>query len=213
MNDFVFTNKRESTHTSMVKTYSLLKACDAVFTPPSTVANAANPRLVTWSKPVEGTMCLNVDGSLLGVTNKAGYGGLIRDNNGVFISGFYGAATVQSILFAELMVVLHGLQICWESGFRRISCFSDSLQTVNLIWEGVSAHHRFANEVFSIRQLIARDWEVVIDHTFRKGNACADMLAKIGALSTSPLVTISTPPSELSLPLLANAQGVGFIRE
>jgi ribonuclease HI len=54
------------------------------------------------------------------------------------------------------MAVLHGLQICWESGFRRITYFSDSFQIVNLIREGVSAHYRFANEVLSIRQLLAR---------------------------------------------------------
>jgi hypothetical protein len=74
-----------------------------------------------------------------------------NNNNGAFLPGFYGAATTPSILFAELMDMLHGLQICWENGYRRISCFSNSLQAVNLIRDDVSAHHRFANEVFSIR--------------------------------------------------------------
>ncbi|PNX67223.1 hypothetical protein L195_g055513, partial [Trifolium pratense] len=64
---------------------------------------------------------------------------------------------------------------------------------INLIREGVSTHHRFANEVYNIQQLLARDCDVVVDHTFRKGNACANVLAKMGALSNSPLVTISTP--------------------
>ncbi|GAU48830.1 hypothetical protein TSUD_190600 [Trifolium subterraneum] len=213
-NEFVFNNQRESTHIIMGKIYSLLHSCEAVFTPPhSSMATTAKPRLVTWTKPAEGTVCLNVDGSLLKATNTAGYGGLIRDSNGVFLSGFYGTATVQSILFAELMAVLHGLQICWESGFRRITCFSDSLQIVNLIRDGVSAHHRFSNEVFIIHQLLAKDWEVVIGHTFREGNACADVLAKMGAASDSTLVTISTPPCDLSMPLLADAHVVVFIRE
>ncbi|PNY02236.1 tyrosine-tRNA ligase-like protein [Trifolium pratense] len=53
----------------------------------------------------------HVDGSLLGNTNTAGYGGLIHDDNGVFMLGFYGAATIQSILFAELMAVLHELEV------------------------------------------------------------------------------------------------------
>jgi ribonuclease HI len=154
-----------------------------------------------------------VDDSLLGSTNTSGYGGLLRNNNGDFLLGFYGAAANPSILLAELMVVLHGLQICWDKGFRRITCFSDSLQTVNLIRDGVSAHHRFANEVFSIRQLLDRDWEVVIKHTLREGNACADVLAKMGALSDSSLVIISSPPVDLAAPLLADAQGVVFIRE
>jgi ribonuclease HI len=149
-------------------------------------------------------VCLNVDGSFLGATSSAGYGGLIRANKRCF----YGAAVVRSILFPELMVVLHGLQICWEGAFRRITCFSDSLQTVNLIWEGVYAHHWFVNELLSIRQLLARDcWEVVINHTLREDNACVDVLAKMGALSNSPLVKISTPPSEFSLPLLAERRG------
>ncbi|PNX94706.1 ribonuclease H [Trifolium pratense] len=129
------------------------------------MANFVNPQLFTWFRLVEGTVCLNVDGSLLGNTNTSGYDGLIRDNNGDFMLGFYGTTAVQSILFAELVAVLHGLHICWESRFRRIGCFSDSLRIDSLIREGVSAHHRFANEVFSIHQLLDREWEDVIDHT------------------------------------------------
>jgi hypothetical protein len=30
------------------------------------------------------------------------------------------------------MVVLHGLQLCWDNGYRKVICFSDSLQSVNL---------------------------------------------------------------------------------
>jgi hypothetical protein len=133
-----------------------------------------------------------------------------RISNGNFVLGFYGAAIVQSILYAELTTVLHGLQLCWENGFRRISCYSDSLQTVSLIRLGVSTHHRFANEVFSICQLLARDWDGVINHMLWEGNAFADVLSKMGALSTGPLVKFSTPLSELSLPLRADAWGVVF---
>ncbi|MCI25715.1 hypothetical protein A2U01_0046906, partial [Trifolium medium] len=41
------------------------------------------------------------------------------------------------------------------------------------------------NKIFSIRQLLGRDWEVAVDHTLREVNACADVLAKMGALSGS----------------------------
>jgi hypothetical protein len=43
-----------------------------------------------------------VDGSLLDSANTAGYGGLLQNNNGEFLWGFYGVATIQSILFAEI---------------------------------------------------------------------------------------------------------------
>jgi hypothetical protein len=62
-------------------------------------------------------------------------------------------------------------------------CYSKSLQTISLIQDGVSVHHRFANEVASIRQLLARDWDVVVDHTFREENVCVNVLTKMGALA------------------------------
>ncbi|MCH83724.1 hypothetical protein A2U01_0004550 [Trifolium medium] len=59
---------------------------------------AVTHRRVTWSRPAEGFVCLNVDGSFLGSTNTAGYGGLLRSRDGEFIWGFYGAAAMQNIL-------------------------------------------------------------------------------------------------------------------
>jgi ribonuclease HI len=163
--------------------------------------------LVAWSRPDEGT------GSLLDSANTAGYGGLLRNNNGEFLWGFYGVAAIQSVLFAEIMAIFHGLQFCWDSGYRKVICFSDSLQSVHLIRDGVSAHHRFANEIHNFRNLLGKDWDVMINHTLREGNACGDVMAKMGALSASHLVKIDTPPQELIRPLSADAQGAVFIRE
>jgi hypothetical protein len=53
----------------------------------------------------------------------------------------------------------------------------------------------------------------VINHTPRKGNACADVMAKMGALSTSHLLKIDTPPQELLSPLSTDAQGIVFTME
>jgi hypothetical protein len=36
-----------------------------------------------------------------------------------------------------------------------------------------------------------------VEHTLQEGNACADVLAKMGALSDSPLVKLSLPPTDL----------------
>ncbi|CAJ2638969.1 unnamed protein product [Trifolium pratense] len=109
-----------------------------------------------------------------------GYGGLLRNKEGKYIWGFYGSAAMQNILFAEIMAIWYGLKLCWERGFRKVLCCSDSLLSVNLIKEGVTAHHRLANEICCIRKLLANDWEVILTHTLREGNACADVLAKLG---------------------------------
>ncbi|GAU32945.1 hypothetical protein TSUD_153620 [Trifolium subterraneum] len=184
------------------------------FSLPSVVSPlAGHQRRVRWSRPADGFVCLNVDGSLLGSNNTAGYGGLLRNRDGEFIWGFYGAAAIQNILYAEIMAIWYGLKLCWERGFRKVLCCSDSLLSVNVIKEGVTTHHGFANEILCIRKLLSNDWEVILTHTLREGNACADVLAKLGANSDSPMVNISTPPRDLVIPLHHDASGIEFIRE
>ncbi|GAU21466.1 hypothetical protein TSUD_241890 [Trifolium subterraneum] len=138
-------------------------------------------RMVAWACPSEGTVCLNVDGSMLGSIQTVGFGGLIRNKFGTFLKGFYGVASQPSVLYAEIIAVLNGLE--------------------------------YANDIQSIRQLLTRDWNVVINHTFREGNACADLLAKMGASASSPMVILEEPPSQLSSAFRADAWGVAFIRE
>ncbi|MCI77509.1 ribonuclease H, partial [Trifolium medium] len=57
------------------------------------------------------------------------------------------------------------------------------------------------------------DWNVVIDHTLREGNTCANVLTKLGTSSNSPMVVLETPPPQLSSSLGANAWGVVFVGE
>jgi hypothetical protein len=87
----------------------------------------------------------------------------------VFIWVFFGVADVQGILLAGIMAILLGLQLCWDSSYHKVISFSDSLQSVNFIRDGASIHHRFANEIHSIRSLLANEWDVVISHMLREG--------------------------------------------
>ncbi|GAU48967.1 hypothetical protein TSUD_188140 [Trifolium subterraneum] len=88
-NNFIFNNQRECTQTSVAKFFSLVNASADAFLLPEVVSPlAGNHRLVTWSRPVEGFVCLNVDGSLLGSSNTAGYGGLLRNRDAVLGTWF-----------------------------------------------------------------------------------------------------------------------------
>ncbi|PNX88789.1 ribonuclease H [Trifolium pratense] len=86
------------------------------------------------------------------------------------------------------------LTLCWVNAFKNIACYSDSLQVVDLIRDGVSPYHKYMNEIQSCHML-SRDWNIVIDHTFWKGNTFADVLAKMGTLANSPLMALEEPPS------------------
>jgi hypothetical protein len=81
-----------------------------------------------------------------------------------------------------------------------------------LIRDGVSHHHNFPNEIHRIRQLLLKDLNVVIDHTLQERNACTDVLAKLKASSTLPMVVLETPPSELSS-ICGDVWGVIFGKE
>jgi ribonuclease HI len=155
---------------------------------------------------------LNVDGSLLGSIHTAGFGGLLRNNAGEFLGGFYGTAVQPNVLYAEIMAILHGLEVRWNKGFRNVVCFSDSLQVVTLIKEGVLPFHSFANELQKIVQLRRRSWNVLFEHMLCEGNRCADHLAKLGAASNSPLMNIAEPPLQLISLLQADASGVSVVR-
>jgi ribonuclease HI len=196
------------------KIVSMVNVCSAAFASPTIdTTQSLHQRLVSWSCPEEGTVFLNVDGSMIGSTQDTGFGGLIRNNFGALLKGFYGKASHSSILFAEITAILHGLEICWVNGFRNLACYSNSLLAVTLISDGVSHHHKYANEIQSICHLLHRDWIVVLNHTPREGNACADVLAKMGASSNSPLVILEEPPAQLFSALNADARGVVFVRE
>jgi ribonuclease HI len=213
-NDFIFNNNKVMVNVSVAKVLALASCYSAAFdNNPLEHNQNIDHQLVSWSCPNEGTICLNVDGSMLGSLQTAGFGGLLRNNFGVFLKGFYGTASQPSVLYTEIMAILHGLELCWENGFRNVTCYSDSLQAVTLIKTGVSHHHHFANEIQRVRQLLSKDWNIVINHTFREGNACADLLAKMGASANLSLVILEDPPSQLSSALQADAWGVAFVRE
>jgi hypothetical protein len=52
---------------------------------------------------------------------------------------------------------------------------------------------------YSIHQLLDKDWNVVVDHTLRKSNACGDILAKMSANPISPLVKLRGRSSSMSI--------------
>lgn len=144
-------------------------------------------REVMWSKPPLDYVALNVDGSAITNPRQAGFSGLIRDHRGEFRRGFYGSIGYSDIMPAELMVIFHGISLCWELGLRKIICFIDSLNTMKLLSEGDQNYHRHGNEIALVRAMLQRGWEVQLHHTLKEGNQAADYLAKRGPRSSSSL--------------------------
>ncbi|KAJ1428092.1 Ribonuclease H-like superfamily [Sesbania bispinosa] len=75
-------------------------------------------RMVCWEPPNQHQFALNTDGSVSDTT--AGFGGIIRTQDGSWLGGYYGSLKDVDILGAELIAILEGLHICWNRNLRNI---------------------------------------------------------------------------------------------
>ena len=97
-----------------------------------------------------------------------------------------------------------GLNLTWDKGFRKVVLESDSRVVIGLInGESVRVDRNF-NLIMQIKNILGRDWEVIILHVYREANCVAYWLTNFG-LTRDLLVrgadTISDHPSVI-YPLL-----------
>ncbi|XP_057425690.1 uncharacterized protein LOC130719059 [Lotus japonicus] len=135
-----------------------------------------------------------------------------RSDFGQWFGGFYGFKDDPHILHLELLAIFHGLSMAWDRGARDVECQSDSLDAVTLVNSAPPSRHMYASLIWDIKDLLGHEWQVVVLHTLREGNVCADFLAKFGASRDRSIVAIDHPLDEMSMLLLADALGVSSVR-
>lgn len=167
---------------------------------------------ISWKKPPSGYVKLNVDDIAFGNPGRAGFGGLVRTEDGKWIIGFSGFIGHTTNLHAELKGIQRGLQFLWEAGYRRVVCETDSMDAVHLIEGGNNIFHLYCCIIQDIKRITCLNWDVRICHTLREGNGCADIFAKMGARSDADFQEWRTPPASVRPMLTADATGVEFIR-
>lgn len=120
--------------------------------------------------------------------------GLIRDDRGKWILGFQKQCGQTSPQVAELCAIEAGLQICKQHNMRRIKLYSDSLDSIQLLFRDCVISHPMYDLISSIRSLIFSNWDLEISHTYREATKCADILAKQAfSISTCSLI-LNSPP-------------------
>lgn len=169
--------------------------------------------MVTWDPSRAQVMVLNVDGSSFGNPGPVVFDGLLRTGDGEWRGGFYCSIGIAYNLQAELAALFFGLSAAWDEGVRRLICYSDSQLALELASAPVTAWHRDAALIWSIHELLARDWEVQMVHTLCEGNGSADILAKIGANQSERLTVLTSPPVALSGWLSADAWRVPHVTD
>jgi len=85
---------------------------------------------ISWSLPSPNFLKLNIDGSSLGNSGKAGFRGVIRNTTSERVIGFYGSCGVTTSLRAELFALVHGVKLAWPLGAHHIICETDSKKSL-----------------------------------------------------------------------------------
>ena len=74
----------------------------------------------TWLPPPPSWLKVNVDGSFYWSLNRGGFGGVLRDNNGIWLGGFSGETSKCDVLHNEIYAIFQGLSFAWEKGFKEV---------------------------------------------------------------------------------------------
>ncbi|XVF35312.1 hypothetical protein REPUB_Repub18cG0134800 [Reevesia pubescens] len=175
---------------------------------------------IKWEKPSLQVVKINVDGSVSSDNGMAFAGGVIRDNNGEWITGFKYRVGICDITTAELWGIYQGINLCWNKGYREVELESDSTLAIKKI---NTVHNRFdtdGNLVGAIQRFLQRNWSCKIRHIYREANQCADWMASfqnntqagLQHIAHAGLQVFEDPPQGLCPLLLADTLGVFKLR-
>ncbi|CAN1165594.1 hypothetical protein LINPERPRIM_LOCUS33817 [Linum perenne] len=73
-----------------------------------------------------------------------------------------------SITRAEMRGALRGLELVWDAGYRKLIVRLDSMAAFKLLTNSGESDHQHGIETLRFRELISRNWEVTIEHTYRE---------------------------------------------
>lgn len=167
-------------------------------------------RIINWCLPPAGRLKLNTDGSRR-VGGDGGFGGLIRDERGTWVCGYYGKLHSGTSLEAELWAVYKGLTIILQKGMNQVMIETNAEQVVQLLQEEPGDRCPFKNLVEDA-QILLRGCDCSVQHVWKEGNLCADFLAKMGANQPEEILVMNDPPAELRELLVADMIGLGRMR-
>lgn len=92
---------------------------------------------IKWVFPILGMVKLNVNSACIkGVV--AGYGGIVRDDNGCWMRGFSMNVGICSNYMPELRGLLEGLMLVLDLRFRRVKVNADSSEIIMDVTQGRS---------------------------------------------------------------------------
>jgi ribonuclease HI len=139
---------------------------------------------------------------------RAGCGGVLRSDTGVWIEGFSKALGDTTAYMAELWGIYEGLRLAHRRGVTRLELRTDSQVIAQSLQNQTNGSIMGGALLRKIRDLLNGPWEVKIIHVYREANRCADMLANMGSEGTSGIEFFVNPPARARQIVRDDVRGV-----
>ncbi|RYR24105.1 hypothetical protein Ahy_B02g057597 isoform A [Arachis hypogaea] len=167
-------------------------------------------RQIKWNPPPQGWITLNTDGSRQ--NNKAGCGGILRNEDGKWVGGFSYYIGDCTAYRAELWGIDQGLKIAWTLGLKNIIVECDSKAVIATL----NSNKNLANHpnalIRNIHNWREKEWNIYFVNIYREGNRCADCLARKSLSLELGLHFWDIPPREVVHILFDDKKGVSLPR-
>ncbi|VFQ61858.1 unnamed protein product [Cuscuta campestris] len=158
--------------------------------------NTRDP-LLKWNPAVDHEFTLNVDGSNKVMANRAGCGGVIRNNRGEWLGGFSYRTRPNNIEEIEAKAIEKGIQWAWGRGVRDLEVQCDAREVVNWIITSTSLRGPISDTIIAIKSWTDRFHKISFRAIFREQNKVADRLANLGAFQDISWRTFEVPTADL----------------
>ncbi|KDP37566.1 hypothetical protein JCGZ_08257 [Jatropha curcas] len=166
---------------------------------------------VAWNYPAEGWVKLNVDGASKSNLGKGGGRRVLQDGFGKWLMAFVVKLGICNSMLAEVTALLFGLQLAWDSGFRRVEVSFYFLAMVHLVKGRSNPHNHIACYVaflMQINTLLSKPWQVQVYRCFREANRVVDTLANIATFVEDHYQVLQNPSAEVRVILCEDTQGI-----
>lgn len=104
-------------------------------------------RLVRWQLPPTGLSKLNTDAAYSHSQKRMGFGGLVRDVRGTWVTGFMVGSVDGDPLMAEILALKMGLNLLSDCGIRSAVCEVDCKEIAHTLYGDQFHFHQLATEI------------------------------------------------------------------
>lgn len=108
--------------------------------------------------------------------------------------------------------MLKGIQLAWDLGIKKLIVEVDSQCAVQQVQGSSSPPNANSTLIREKKQMLGRDWQVRILHTYREANYAADWLASFAGTLAVGYHWLPHPPADLKLWLYHDLTGLSHPR-